>query len=70
MVLSESKVLQYFDKVKNNSAALDAFAEVMKMMNYTGLWNAKLAWYSQSVTPRFCLSDLERGHGIYGFRST
>ena len=30
---SKSKVLQYFAKVRPNSATLDAFTEVVKVMN-------------------------------------
>ena len=33
-----------------NSAALDAFAEIMKVMNHTEMWDAKLTWYSLSAT--------------------
>ena len=42
----ESKILQYFGNIENNSAALDAFAGVLKVTNYTGLWDAELKWYS------------------------
>ena len=35
--LSESKVLQYFGNMRLNSAAMYAFAEVLKGMNHTGL---------------------------------
>ena len=35
--LSESKVLQYFDSMKHEPAAQDAFAEAVKMTNHTGL---------------------------------
>ena len=31
-----TQVLQYFGNIKHNSAALDAFAEVMKMTNHIG----------------------------------
>ena len=30
----------------HNSAVPDAFAEVVKVMIYTWLWDAYLAWYS------------------------
>ena len=33
-----------------NLAAVDAFADVVKVTNYTGLWDAKRAWYSPSAT--------------------
>ena len=32
----KSKVLQYLGNVRHNSTALDTFAKVMKVMNYTG----------------------------------
>ena len=37
-------------EMKDNSVALDAFAEVVKVTNHTGLWDAQLAWYSPSAT--------------------
>ena len=46
---SESKVLQYFGSVRDNSAALNAFAEVVKMTNFE-LSDAELDWYSLSAT--------------------
>ena len=42
----------------------------MKAMNHTGLWDAKLTWYSPSATFQICLDGLERGLKIHGFRST
>ena len=36
---SELKVLQYFG---DNSAATSAFAEVVKVANYSGQWDAEL----------------------------
>ena len=50
---SESKVLQCFINIKHNSAVLDIFAEVVKVMNHTELWHADLAWYSLSITHQF-----------------
>ena len=47
---SESKLLQYFGIVKYNLAILNAFAEVIKVMNHTRLWDAKFALFSPSVT--------------------
>ena len=35
--LSESKLLQYFGNARHNSVALDAFTEVVKVTNHTGL---------------------------------
>ena len=37
MHLDEVKVLQYFDKVSHNLAVPNAFAEVVKVTNHTGL---------------------------------
>ena len=51
--LRKSKVLQYFCNVRQNSTATDTFAEVMKVTNHTGLWDADLTWYSPSATPGF-----------------
>ena len=50
--LDESKDLQYFGNIRYNSVVLDAFAEVIKMINHTGLWDAELAWYPPSATCR------------------
>ena len=61
----ESKVLQYFGNVTHNSAASDAFVEVMKVMNHFGLWGAKLAWYSLCATCWIWLYGLE-----HSFRPT
>ena len=44
--LGESKVLQYFGNISHNLAAPYAFAKVVKVTNYGGLWNA---WYSLCV---------------------
>ena len=41
--LSESKVLQYFGNIRHNSAILDTFADVMKVINHTGLSEVELA---------------------------
>ena len=37
------KVLQYFGNMTHNLAAMEAFAEVVKMMKQTGLWDAGFA---------------------------
>ena len=42
-LLGGSKVLQYFGNVRQNSADLNAFAEVVKVMNNTGRYDAELA---------------------------
>ena len=34
--LGELKFLQYFCKMRHNLASLDAFVEVVKVINYTG----------------------------------
>ena len=33
-----------------HKAQLAQFTKVVKMMNHTGLWDTKLAWYSSSIT--------------------
>ena len=55
---SESEVLQYFGNMKHNSAALDAFAEVMKV------------YYQQWTVRCKALNGLEHDLVIHGFRST
>ena len=35
--LEESKVLQYFDNVRNNLVASNAFAKVVNVSNFSGL---------------------------------
>ena len=45
----ESKVLQYFCNMRHNSTVPNVLAEVMKGTNYTGLWDAKLVWYSPKL---------------------
>ena len=43
-------------------AALDVFAEfVLKVTNYTGLWDTKVIWYSLCATHLICLNALEYG---------
>ena len=49
----------FWKYVRHNSAASDAFDEVMKVMNYIGLWNIELARYSPNITCRICLYGLE-----------
>ena len=68
--LGESKVLQYFGNVSHNSAALDAFVDVVNETKYTGLWDAKFTWYSPSDTPRICFYGLEHELGFYDFKAT
>ena len=58
-------VLRYFANVRHNSAASNAFAEVV---NVTGLWDAVLAWYSLSAPHRICLNGFEYRYGIHSFR--
>ena len=67
---SESKVLQYFNNVRHNSAAPDTFAVVVKVTNHTGLWDAELVSYSPSAPSLICLYKLEHDVGIHGFRPT
>ena len=62
--------MHYFGTVKDNSVTLNAFAEIMKVINQTGLQDAKLAWYSPSSIHQLCISGMEHGFGIHDFRST
>ena len=55
---------------KLHSTVLDAFAEFIKLMNYTELWDANLAIYSTSAAHRFCLYGLEHSFWIHSFRPT
>ena len=67
--LGELKVLQNF-------AAPNALAEVVKMINHIGLWDAKLTWYSPSMMAHFsftvylltglCKSTLSLLHRVRG----
>ena len=57
----ESKVLGYFGKVWHN------FAEVKKMSNHPGLWDAELAWYSPCTTRRLWLNSFEHSLRIHDF---
>ena len=52
--------MQYFSNVRQNSAALAAFAEVVKVTNHSGLWDAELAWYSSSTTRWPYFHDLKQ----------
>ena len=45
--------------LQHNSAAMNAFVEVVKETNHTILWDAKLAWYSLSAACHICRSGLE-----------
>ena len=42
----EREVLLYFGYVKHNLAVLSAFANIMRVMNNTELWDTELTWYS------------------------
>ena len=68
--LDESKFVQYSSYMRYNSASPDAFAEIMKVMNYSGQWEFDLAWYPPYATHQIYLSGLKHGIGIYGFRPT
>ena len=65
----KSKVLRYSDYVKYNSATLNAFAQIVKIINNKGLYNAELAWYSPRATCLISLYDLERSFEIHAFPS-
>ena len=54
--------------LEHNLMTLDAFAEVVIVMNYTGPWDGKLAQYSLSATYLICPYGLEHSPGFYGFR--
>ena len=58
-LLGLAKSLQYFGSMRDNLAVLDAFAEVMKMINNTGLLDTNLAWYSLSAIYWICFYGLE-----------
>ena len=46
--LGESKFLLYFGNESHNFTALDTFAEILNVRNYSGLWEAKhLECYSK-----------------------
>ena len=64
--LSESKVLQYFDNVRHNSAASDAFTIVVKIMNHIGRWDAELTWHFPNTTHWIC--HLGCGFELHAFR--
>ena len=66
----ESKVLPYFVCWKHNSAAPDAFAEFVKLNNFIGPWDAKLAWYFVSAIYQIFSMAWSMASKNYGFRST
>ena len=47
--------------MRHNSATLDTSTDVIKVTNYTVLWDPKLAWYSLSATHRNYFHVLEYG---------
>ena len=63
-----SQVLQYFSNLRHNLIVPDAFAEVMKVTNNTGLRDAVLAWYSLRATHQIYFYSLEHSQGINGFK--
>ena len=67
---SEFKVFQYFGNVKQNLTVVDDFANVLKVINHSRLWDAKLAWYSPIATWWIYLYDLEHSQGNHVFRLT
>ena len=49
----ELKFLQYFGNMKHNSAALNAFTEVEKVMmhiGHHGQWDVELVWYNPDLS--------------------
>ena len=59
--------MPYFSNVKHNSAVLNAFAEVMRVMNHIGQRNAELAWYYPSIARRVYFYDLKHSLRIHSF---
>ena len=43
------KFFRYFVNVRHNSAALDTFAQVLKVINLARLWDVKVTWYTFQV---------------------
>ena len=57
--------------MRPNSAALEAFAKVeMMMINYTGVWNDNLAWYSLNASNQIYLHSFEHSLKFHDFRFT
>ena len=58
--LGVSRILQYFRNIRHNSAAPNAFAEVLKVMKHSGLWDAENATHqsTSSKTTVWALPDL------------
>ena len=56
--------------VRHYSVALDTFAEVIKVTNHPGLWDAEIAWYSLSDTRLICVYGFKHDLEIYSFRPT
>ena len=49
---------------------LARFAELVKMTNHTGQWDAGFAWYSPSATHRICwVPDGDKLHWMVGYRA-
>ena len=53
-LLGSVKSFCYILVTRNSSTDLNTFAKVMKVTNFTGLWDAKLTWYSLSATHWIC----------------
>ena len=64
-ILKLFKSLVIFGNVNHNLVA-----EVMEMMNHTGLWDTKHAWYSLNATCQICHYRLEHCLGIHDLRPT
>ena len=53
------KSFVYFVNVRLNLATVNVFAEVVKVINCTGMKDVKLVWYFVNVTLWICLSGIE-----------
>ena len=57
--------------MRHNSAIPGVFVEVLKVMNYSWLWDAKIAWHSPRTTRRIGFYSLVHGlRVIHGFKLT
>ena len=56
--------------MRHNSAALDNFVEIIKLMNHTGLYDVEFAWYSPGTSRRICLYGSVNSLEIHSFWPT
>ena len=50
----ESEVLQYFANERHDSVIPDPEIEVVKVKDYTEVWDTELSWHTQSNTRQIC----------------